>query len=364
MTHRPDTEDYRSLFLSGVAMMDTRAPVEFTQGSFPSAVSLPLMSDDEREQVGKCYKAEGQDAAIALGHRLVCGATREQRMAHWTRFTQANPKGYVYCFRGGLRSQTVQHWLREAGVDYPLVRGGYKAMRQFLLTELERSIERADIVLIAGKTGTGKTRVIEQLQRSADLEGLAHHRGSTFGQLLEEQPRQIDFENLLSIALMKLLDGDTTRIYLEDESRLIGRLYLPDSLCEKMKQAPMVLVEQTLEQRIDVVLQDYVLDLGQRYFNAHGNEGARLHSEKLQSDLLRIKKRLGGERHASTSALMGDAFEQQWESGDLLAHRDWIAVLLDQYYDSMYDYQLSKRTGRELYRGTRDQVVAWATQST
>ena len=363
MTQRPDTEDYRSLFLNDIAMMDTRSPTEYAQGSFPGATNLPLMSDDERDQVGKCYKTDGQDAAIALGHRLVGGASREQRMADWTRFTQANPDGYVYCFRGGLRSQTVQQWLREAGLDYPLVRGGYKAMRQFLLAELERSIERADIVLIAGKTGTGKTRVIEQLSRSADLEGLAHHRGSTFGQLLEEQPRQIDFENSLSIALMKLLAGDKKRIYLEDESRLIGRLYLPDSLCEKMQQAPMVLVEQTLEQRIDVVLQDYVQDLGQRYADAHGSDGARRHSEKLQSDLLRIKKRLGGERHASVSALMTEAFERQWQAGDLLAHRDWITVLLDQYYDSMYDYQLSKRTGRELFSGTRDQVVAWATES-
>ncbi|MFT6051484.1 MAG: tRNA 2-selenouridine synthase [Halioglobus sp.] len=363
MTQRPDTEDYRSLFLNDIAMMDMRSPTEYGQGAFPSAVSLPLMSDEERAEVGKCYKDSGQDAAIALGHRLVSGVTREQRMAQWLPFAQANREGYVYCFRGGLRSQTVQQWLREAGVDYPLIRGGYKAMRQFLLAELERSIERADIVLIAGKTGTGKTRVIEQLSRSADLEGLAHHRGSTFGQLLEDQPRQIDFENSLSIALMKLLAGDETRIYLEDESRLIGRVYLPDSLCEKMQQAPMVLVEQTLDQRIDVVLEDYVLDLGRRYFNAHGSEGARLHSEKLQADLLRIKKRLGSERHTSTSALMSEAFEQQWQTGDLLAHRDWITVLLDQYYDSMYDYQLSKRTGRELFSGTCDQVVAWATES-
>ena len=363
MTRRPDSADYRELFLNDVAMMDMRAPTEYAQGSFPGAVSLPLMSDDERAEVGKCYKESGQEAAIELGHRLVCGAVREQRTAEWAHFTETNPQGYVYCFRGGLRSQTVQQWLREAGIDYPLVKGGYKAMRQFLLAELERSVERADIVLIAGKTGTGKTRVIDQLQRSADLEGLAHHRGSTFGQLIEGQPRQIDFENSLSIVLMKLLAGDQKRIYLEDESRLIGRLYLPDSLCEKMAQAPMVLVEQTLEQRIDVVLEDYVLDLGRRYVDAHGSDGPKLHAEKLQADLRRIKKRLGGERHTSVSALMDEAFKAQWETNDLLVHRNWIAVLLDKYYDSMYDYQLSKRTGRELFRGAREEVVAWATSS-
>jgi len=362
MASRPDSKDYRTLFLNDVPMMDMRAPTEFSQGAFPSAHSMPLMSDDERAEVGICYKKMGQAAAIELGHHLVSGELREQRMAAWSGFAKAHPGGYLYCFRGGLRSQTVQQWLREAGIDYPLIQGGYKAMRQFLLAELERSIESAGFVLIAGKTGTGKTRVIEQLQRSVDLEGLAHHRGSSFGQLLEPQPRQIDFENSLSIALMKLLTGEQKRIYLEDEGRLIGRLYLPDVLQEKMKLAPMVIVEQTMAQRIDVVLEDYVVDLGRRFTAAHGEEGARLHCEKLQSDLYRIRKRLGSERHRVVSAVMNAAFEQQWRDGDLSGHREWIAALLDRYYDAMYDYQLSLRSGQVLFRGTREEVLEWVGQ--
>jgi len=295
-----------------------------------------------------------------MGHTLVSGELRDQRMTAWTDFTQNYPDGYLYCFRGGLRSQTVQQWLREAGIDYPLVEGGYKAMRQFLLAELERSVEDAEFVLIAGKTGTGKTRVIDQLNRSVDLEGLAMHRGSSFGQLLEPQPRQIDFENALSIALMKLLAAGQKKIYLEDEGRLIGRLYVPDVLQEKMKAARMAVVEQTMAQRIDVVLDDYVLDLGQRFLLAHGDSGPKLHCEKLQSDLARIRKRLGGERHTLVSALMSAAFEQQWRDGDLALHRQWIAALLDQYYDAMYDYQLSQRSGQVAFRGTREEVLEWA----
>jgi len=343
-------------------MMDMRAPAEFYQGAFPSAHSLPLMSDEERAEVGICYKKHGQDAAIELGHSLVSGSLREQRMAQWSEFAQTHPQGYLYCFRGGLRSQTVQKWLREAGTDYPLIEGGYKAMRQFLLAELERSVEQADFVLIAGKTGTGKTKVIERLSRSVDLEGLAVHRGSSFGQLLEPQPRQIDFENSLSIALMKLLAGGEQRVYLEDEGRLIGRLYLPDVLQEKMKKAPMAVVEQSMTERIDVVVEDYVLDLGRRFTVAHGEAGAGLHCEKMQSDLARIRKRLGGERYEVVSGLMNAAFEQQWHDGDLSLHREWIAALLGQYYDAMYDYQLSKRSGQEMFRGTRDEVINWATQ--
>ena len=209
MDARPDTNDYRALFLADTPMMDMRAPVEFAAGAFPSALSLPLMTDDERAEVGICYKNNGQQAAIALGQQLVCGELRAQRLRGWSDFAERNPNGYLYCFRGGLRSQTVQSWLRQQGIDYPLVRGGYKAMRRFLLDEMEQSIAKADFVLISGKTGTGKTRVIGDLSRSVDLEGLAGHRGSTFGQLPQEQPSQIQFENAVAIALMKLLAANS-----------------------------------------------------------------------------------------------------------------------------------------------------------
>ena len=360
MSPRPDIDDYRQLFLSDAPMMDMRAPAEFAHGAFPTACSLPLMTDEERAQVGMCYKREGQAAAIALGHELVAGATREQRLQQWLSFAREHPGGYLYCFRGGLRSQTVQQWLRDAGVDYPLVLGGYKAMRRFLIDELARSLAAADIVLIGGRTGVGKTRVIERLQRAVDLEGLARHRGSAFGQLLEPQPTQIDFENALSIALLKrLADGDR-RIYLEDEGRLIGRLALPDVLRERMAVSPLAIVEEPIERRVDAVLEDYVVDLGARYEARHGPEGPDLHRQKLQNDLLRIRKRLGGALQQSVSAIMDDAFDRQASTGDFEHHREWIRVLLQDYYDPMYDYQLSRRGGERLFSGDRDAVVAWA----
>ena len=360
MSGRTDTNDYRALFLGDAPLMDMRAPAEFARGAFPTATSLPLMTDDERAAVGTCYKEHGQAAAIALGHTLVSGEVRADRLRAWSDFARRNPEGYLYCFRGGLRSQTVQQWLRDAGVDYPLVKGGYKAMRRFLLEELERSVAPADLVLISGKTGTGKTRVIQRIERSVDLEGLANHRGSTFGQLPEPQPSQIDFENALSIALMKLLEQERAPIYLEDEGRLIGRICLPDSLRLKMSRAPMLVVEEPLEQRVDMVLQDYVLDLGLRYAKHFGDEGAGLHSEKMQQDLLRIRKRLGSERHRQVSEMMARAFAAQHADGDLSLHRRWIAVLLEKYYDPMYEYQLSQRLGDQRFTGNREAVIEWA----
>jgi tRNA 2-selenouridine synthase len=357
---RQDTDDYRALFLGDIPMMDMRAPAEFARGAFPCATSLPLMTDEERAQVGTCYREHGQAAAVALGHRLVSGDSRTRRLEAWSDFARCHPGGYLYCFRGGLRSQTVQQWLREVGIDYPLVRGGYKAMRRYLLEELERSVARADLVLISGKTGTGKTRVIERIERSVDLEGMARHRGSTFGQLPEPQPSQIDFENALSIALMKLLQTGNATVYLEDEGRLIGRLYLPETLRAKMSGAPMLVVEEPLERRVAVVLEDYVLDLGQRYVERFGDEGARRHAEKLQQDLLRIRKRLGGERHRQVSELMAAAFDAQQATGNLDSHREWITLLLEKYYDPMYEYQLSQRQGERLFCGGREAVIARA----
>jgi tRNA 2-selenouridine synthase len=253
----------------------------------------------------------------------------------------------------------VQRWLREIGVDYPRITGGYKAMRRFLLDELERSVAEAPFVLVSGKTGAGKTRVISRLAHAVDLEGLANHRGSSFGRMPTPQPSQIDFENGLSIALLRLLDKRPARIFLEDEGRIIGSLTLPDSLREKMQAAPMVLVEEDLESRIDVVLEDYVVELGRSYALQFGEDGPALHCAKMQGDLARLRRRLGGLLQQEVGAMMDAAFAQQARDGDVAGHRQWIAVLLEKYYDPMYEYQLARRTGERLFRGDRDAVLDW-----
>jgi tRNA 2-selenouridine synthase len=126
-----------------------------------------------------------------------------------------------------------------------------------------------------------------------------------------------------------------------------------------MEQAPMAVVEQSMDERVDVVIEDYVLDLGQRYAQLHGKQGPALHAQKLQDDLSRVKKRLGGERHQLVSGIMAAAFEEQRRSGDLAGHREWIAYLLEKYYDPMYEYQLDQRKGRQIFHGTREQVLDW-----
>lgn len=356
---RADTDDYRAIFLAGAPLLDVRAPVEFAAGAFPGTLNVGILDDDERAQVGTTYKQRGQQAAIELGHRLVCGPVKAERIARWAEFARQHPDGYLYCFRGGLRSQTARQWLREAGIDYPLVKGGYKAMRQFLLGELERQSRQANIGIVGGRTGSGKTRVVRALHRAIDLEGLAHHRGSSFGRLPGGQPTQIDFENALAIALLQLTAGNDAQLWLEDESRLIGRCAIPLNFRPRMEEAPIALVEEPMDVRVQVVLEDYVIDLLPLYEQAEGEAAFELFAANLLSSLDRVQKRLGGLMHHKARGIMEQALARQRTTGDVESHREWIELLLTHYYDPMYDWQLSKKRGDILFRGQRDEVIDW-----
>ncbi|TBW58772.1 tRNA 2-selenouridine(34) synthase MnmH [Marinobacter halodurans] len=361
---RPDTQDYLHLFLNDVPLMDVRAPVEFHKGSFPTAVNAPLMNDDERHRVGIRYKEAGQQSAIELGHQLVRGDIKQQRIEAWIRFTQQHPDGYLFCFRGGLRSQLTQHWIREAGVDFPLVQGGYKALRRFLIDAQEALLPDLPIVIISGRTGTGKTRVLLDTPNPVDLEGMAHHRGSSFGRTLIPQPGQIDFENRVAIALLKAKHKVGGPVFLEDESRLVGRCALPHGLRERMAAAPLLVLENTLEERIDIIRQDYVTGMLAAFIERDGQEAGWINfRDYLLSALDRIRKRLGGQRHQALREVMVQALDEQQRTGDASRHAEWIQVLLQDYYDPMYDYQLSQKAGRIAARGRPDELREWAARA-
>ncbi len=357
---RSDTHDYLQLFLNDTPLMDVRAPVEFTKGAFPGSQNAPLMTDEERHQVGLCYKERGQAAAIELGHRLVRDEIKATRVARWRAFTEQNPHGYLYCFRGGLRSQIVQGWLREAGVDYPLVKGGYKALRRFLIDAFEPAVAQASFQVIGGRTGSGKSVVIRALSHAVDLEGLARHRGSSFGRLLEAQPTQIEFENALSIALLKALHFSEGPVRVEDESKLVGRCAVPPSLRERMQASPMIMVEESFDSRIALILQEYVVEMTEAFQARDGEEaGFAAFSAFLLGSLDRLQRRLGGARHQELRTLMQDALDAQRTRNELGLHEGWIAALLRDYYDPMYDYQLSLKPAKIAFRGNRAEVLDW-----
>jgi tRNA 2-selenouridine synthase len=360
---RPDTDDFASLFTQEVALLDVRAPVEFEQGAFPGATNLPLMNDQERHQVGLRYKQVNQEAAIKLGHELVSGDIKAARVALWKAFAQAHPEGYLYCFRGGLRSRISQSWLAEAGIQYPRILGGYKAMRTFLLESLNRHIEASHFVLVSGLTGSGKTEVIQALSSTVDLERLAHHRGSSFGKHATDQPVQINFDNSLAIALLRLHAQGRSRIALEDESRMIGRCALPLSLREKMQASSVVWLEEPMEIRVERILHDYVEDLGAQFAAKLGAEaGFDAFSVRLLESLQNLIKRLGGERHTRLAAAMQAALDEQRSTGTLELHREWIQPLLSEYYDPMYEHQRESKRSRVIFSGDRAAVTEYLLQ--
>ncbi len=348
-----DTELFLSLFLHDTPLMDVRAPVEFNKGAFPNATNLPLLDDQQREIIGTCYKEKGHDEAVTLGNTLATRDTRQQRLSLWQQFIKRHPEGYLYCFRGGERSHTTQSWLKEAGIDYPLIKGGYKALRHFLIESLNHVIEQCDIIVLSGRTGTGKTRLLNQLQGSIDLEGLANHRGSSFGRRVGGQPSQINFENRLAIALLKHYHNNPQQpVVLEDESKMIGRCNLPPSLKKKMQLSPQLLLEEPIETRVTTCVQEYITG------NYHDLEQcleteAPLDQlfENLKDSLYRIRRRLGGLRYQQMSNLLDHAVHQHRTDNDLSGYRPLIVALLNEYYDPMYDYQLSQKESPVLFRG-------------
>lgn len=352
---------FNEIFLHDVPLMDVRAPVEFGKGAFPGVINLPLMNDIERQKVGTSYKQEGQQAAIELGHKLVSGDLKQARIEAWAAFAKLHPDGFLYCFRGGLRSQITQQWLdSEAGIQYPRVVGGYKAMRNFLIGVTEQAVAECNFVLIGGLTGTGKTEVLHQLDNALDLEGHANHRGSSFGKHATPQPGQIDFENRLAIDILKKRARHLHQFVVEDEGRIVGSRAVPLELYRTMQVAPLVWLEDSFEGRVERILKDYVTDLCAEFIAVGGIEsGFAAYAERLQQSLSSIVRRLGGERYQRLAAIMESALEEQQRSGDVDQHRAWISAMLSEYYDPMYAYQRDSKNARIEFSGEQQAIVEY-----
>jgi len=357
----PQTDDYLSLFLNKTPLLDVRAPVEFQQGAFPFAENLPLINDQERADIGLRYKELGQDEAIELGHELVQGKIKDSRVEHWQDFFSRHPEAVLYCFRGGMRSKISQQWIYEkTGIIYPRIKGGYKAMRRFLIDQLEASAQQVKPVVLGGRTGCGKTVFLKKLNQQIDLEGIFHHRGSVFGKHVTAQPSQIDIENSLSIELLQHINKGQLNLVFEDEGTNIGSRAIPDALFSRMKQSPLILLEVSTEQRVDITLQEYIIEALSEHQQHYGEDkGFSIWSQQLIDCIDKIQRRLGGVRHKQLQTLIKDAIKQQSVSGELENHKEWIKRLLVDYYDPMYDFQLSKKQDRVEFKGDTTAVLAY-----
>lgn len=330
--------------LSGATpFLDVRAPAEHLRGTVPGAVNLPLLDDEERHLVGLTYKTRGHDAAVSLGHELVHGEVRRKRERAWHRFATDHPDAWIYCWRGGQRSEIAQRWLSELGVHLPRVPGGFKALRHACLAVIERAPGEKCWFVLGGRTGSGKTDLLKTLPNSIDLEGLARHRGSAFGAMETPQPTPVSFENTLAVAFLRHRHHS---LVVEDESRTIGRLALPEGWHRHMQSAPLVVLEVPLAQRITNIVREYVtgpLSCGVPEQTLH---------ERYGDALRRIERRLGGARRRAVQADLDRAFARD-------DHRDWIEQLLTRYYDPMYDHQLDHKRHRVVAQGCPETVRSY-----
>jgi len=354
----PLTEDFRRIVLEQKELIDVRAPVEFSKGAFPGAVNMPLMNDEERHLIGIRYKEQGNASAVALGKELV-GPLKQERVKVWIDFIKNHPDTCLYCFRGGQRSQISQAWMQEAGMRIPRLKGGYKAFRQFLMQESERISAQSNILIIGGRTGSGKTALLHRLQNSIDLEGLANHRGSSFGRFTTPQPSQIDFENALAYAFIRHESKKYQALAIEDESHNIGRVYIPKPVFDNFKKGKRIILDTSIEERVEITFDEYVTQALQHYEAKYGPSGTQHWFSDANAGLDRIKKRLGNERYRKIKTAFSEAFFLQKHTEEVIQHKAWIEILLREYYDPMYDYQIEKSKIPIVFRGNAAEILAY-----
>lgn len=351
-------QNIRQLLANETPIIDVRAPIEFNQGAMPNAINLPLMNNEERAAVGTCYKQHGSQKAVELGHQLVKGEIKAHRVAAWREACERFPSGFICCARGGMRSHIVQKWLAEIGIDYPLIEGGYKALRQATI-EMTNELVQRPIILIGGCTGNGKTTLVRSLPEGIDLEGFAHHRGSSFGRTVEAQFAQATFENYLAVDMLKKSPYHS-RWVLEDEGRAIGANGLPESLRIQMATAHLVVVDDPFERRMARLKEEYFDRMTHDFIEAYGEEkGWQEYSNYLHHGLYAIRRRLGAQRAAELTQLLDNALAAQKISANTEVHFSWLSPLLKEYYDPMYRYQLSKKQDKIIYTGSYEEVEQW-----
>lgn len=288
-------------------IIDVRSPVEFEKGHIVNAINIPLFENTERAEIGTLFKEQGKDVAVAKGLEFV-----SPKMTHFVdrvKSLSSNKMVYVYCFRGGMRSNSFAWLMNTAGLKAFVLKGGYKAYRNFVLNDF--ALKR-NFILIGGKTGSGKTGVLRELgnyHQIIDLEKLANHKGSAFGSINEDKqnPQQV-FENTLYSQLNSI---DNSRpVILEDESQAIGYNRIPYALWLQMKQAPIIKLDIPLELRIPKLVEDY----------------ATVNKNQLKQAVLKIAQQLGP-LNTKLCLLHIDA--------EQLAD---VARLCLLYYDKAYDY--------------------------
>ena len=294
-------------------ILDVRSPGEYAQGHLPDAVSFPLFSDDERARVGTCYKQQGKETAIELGLELV--GPKMAGLVKQAKVLAPERRVRVHCWRGGMRSGSVGWLLETSGLEVKLLAGGYKSFRQWVRSTLAT---HRHVVVVGGMTGTGKTDILHALRQLGeqvlDLEGLANHRGSSYGALmLPPQPSTEQYENLIAEQWLEF--GPQRPVWIEAESFRVGTCRVPSETMAQMEAAHTVEVIRSESERLDILVDVY----------------GQANPDELIAATQRLEKRLGGLRTQEAV--------QHIKRGELAA----AAAIILTYYDRTYRHDLDRR---------------------
>lgn len=321
-------------FADGFPVVDVRSPGEFNHAHIPGAYNIPLFSDDERAEVGTAYKQVSREEAIRIGldhfgpkMRTMVETADVIVQNHCPKEKNSQPGSelpartiLVYCWRGGMRSAALAWLLDLYGYKVYILTGGYKKFRKKVLETFQ---EKLRLKILGGYTGSGKTEVLKELERYGetiiDLEDLAKHKGSAFGNIgMPKQPSQEMFENLLAFQLwLKQKTANGKSIWVEDESQRIGLVNLPNEFWKTMRSSPLNFLDISFEERLTHLVEEY----------------GSLDKERMINAIGRIKERLGGLEAKNATGLL--------ESGNT---RDCFRILLT-YYDKWYYKALHNREG-------------------
>ena len=277
MIAKVDVAEYLELSRTNLTV-DVRSEGEFKYGHKPGSMNIPLFDNEERKVVGTIYKEKGKNEALLAGLDFV-----GKKMSGFLRAVESevkNNKILLNCWRGGMRSGSMAWLYNLYGYDVYILNGGYKSYRHEVLHQLEKKYK---LLILGGRTGSGKTEILSKLkelgEQVIDLEELANHKGSAFGALGKSaQPSTEHFENML---VNELMDFDINkRIWLEDESRTIGSVFITLPFWNHMRVSPLFVIDLPFEVRVKRLVSDY---------GENDLEG-------LEQSITNIKKRLGNEQ--------------------------------------------------------------------
>lgn len=306
-----------ALQLSNTVFIDMRSPAEYNDGRIPGAVNIPLLDNEERSQVGTVYKTVGPDEAKNLGLSLVSGKLPDI-VSQIKEYHKAGRKVIVYCWRGGMRSKAVVSVLNLMGVPALQLAGGYKGYRRLILDRLAGIQTLPQVVMLCGSTGVGKTEILNMLAGHGvpviDLEKLANHRGSAFGQVSLGKPQTAQNFDAALLSELERLEA-APYLLVECESKRIGNVYLPNVLYHAMQNGKKILAYASLETRITRLINEYT-----------GN--CNYNSNEIVASLGSLKSRI--------SAVKLQKLHEDFTAGHI---REFVRDLLVNYYDPLYGYE-------------------------